>query len=57
MTRSLKRAAGIAALLAATFGVIEVASAHRASPPAPAAVSSDPAPDEGRSSALPLEQD
>lgn len=57
MTRSLKLAAGIVALLVATFGVIEVAGAHRARPAAPVPVGSAPAPEEAPSSGLPLEQD
>jgi hypothetical protein len=57
MTRSLKLAAGIVALLVATFGVIEVAGARQARPAAPVPVVSTPASEEAPSSGLPLEQD
>ena len=57
MNRSLKLAAAVAALLAATFGAIEVASADRERPAAPVAEASASAPAEAPSSGLPLEQD
>ena len=57
MNRSIKLAAGVAALLAATFVVIKAANAETHRQGAPTAVASTQAPEADTSPALPTEQD